>query len=182
MDTVVTASMFPACHKAQSCSRWSASQSHHGPGVVGLPLYLIRCAGHDSLARGLPPRPKSIGTTAKRVWPPSTIGQTSALLVIAKLVFSLKVPLNVVMYQSCSPRFTTMAWAWPAVSTPIANATPRVGLANNAQRRLWSGLKVLPLALADGLEKREKISIGIWKTCELFLQNFGDEGKAMLIN
>jgi hypothetical protein len=43
-------------------------------------------------------------------------------------------------------------------------------------------LEVLPMALADGLEKRERIIIGIWKTCELCPQNFGDEGKAMLIN
>jgi hypothetical protein len=43
-------------------------------------------------------------------------------------------------------------------------------------------LEVLPMALADGLEKREKIIIGIWKTCELFPQNFGDEGKAIPIN
>jgi hypothetical protein len=56
------------------------------------------------------------------------------------------------------------------------------GLANNAQRLLWSGLEVLPMALADGLDKRERIIIGIWKTCELCPQNFGDEGKAMLIN
>ena len=75
-----------------------------------------------------------------------------------------------------------MAWAWPAVNTPIAKASPMAGLANNAQRLLWSGLEVLPLALADGLEKPERIIKGIWKTCELCPQNFGDEGKAIPIN
>jgi hypothetical protein len=68
------------------------------------------------------------------------------------------------------------AWAWPAVSTPIAKATPRVGLANNAQRLRRSALEVLPLVLEDGLNKPERIIIGIWKTGGLFPQNFGDEG------
>jgi hypothetical protein len=68
------------------------------------------------------------------------------------------------------------AWAWPAVSTPIAKATPRPGLASDAQRR-WSGLEVRRLALRDGLEKRERVSIWIWKTGLLSAQSSGDTGK-----
>jgi hypothetical protein len=64
----------------------------------------------------------------------------------------------------------------------MPKTTPGVGLGNNAQRLRRSALEVLPLALGDGLDKRERISIRIWKTCELFSQNFGNQDKAMLIN
>jgi hypothetical protein len=56
----------------------------------------------------------------------------------------------------------------------MPKATPSAGLANNAQRLRRSALEVLPLALADGLDTLEKVSIGFWKTCELFPQIFGD--------
>jgi hypothetical protein len=52
----------------------------------------------------------------------------------------------------------------------MPKTTPSVGLGNNAQRLRRSALEVLPLALGDGLEKREGISTGIWKTCEFFLR------------
>jgi hypothetical protein len=69
------------------------------------------------------------------------------------------------------------AWAWPAVSTPIAKAMPRAGLSNDAQRLRRSGLKLLTLALGDGLEQRERVSIWIWNTCELLPQISRDAEK-----
>jgi hypothetical protein len=69
------------------------------------------------------------------------------------------------------------AWAWPAVSTPIVKATLRAGLANSAQRLRQSALEVRRLALSDGLEKRERVSIWNWKTGLLSAQSSGDTGK-----
>jgi hypothetical protein len=69
------------------------------------------------------------------------------------------------------------AWAWPAVSTPIAKATPRAGLSNDAQRLRRSELELLTLALADGLEQRERVSIWNWKTGLLSPQSSGDTSK-----
>jgi len=74
-----------------------------------------------------------------------------------------------------------MAWAWPAVSTPIAKATPRPGLASDAQRRR-SGLEVRRLALRDGLEERERVSIWIWKTGLLSARSSGDTGNNIFFN
>jgi hypothetical protein len=74
------------------------------------------------------------------------------------------------------------AWAWPAVSTPIAKATLRAGLANNAQRLRQSALEVRRLALRDGLEQRERVSIWNWKTGLLSLQSSGDTSKNTFFN
>jgi hypothetical protein len=64
----------------------------------------------------------------------------------------------------------------------MPKTTPSVGLGNNAQRLRRSALEVLPLALGDGLDKPERVSIGFWKTCEFFSQNLKDQDKAMLTN
>jgi hypothetical protein len=64
----------------------------------------------------------------------------------------------------------------------MPKVTPSAGLANNAQRLRRSALEVQPLALVDGLDTLEKVSIGIWKTCKLFPQIFGDKSKAMRFN
>ena len=54
------------------------------------------------------------------------------------------------------------ARAWPAARDPIAKAAPSAGLASDAQPLRRMGLVVLALALDDGLEKRDRVSIWIW--------------------
>jgi hypothetical protein len=43
-------------------------------------------------------------------------------------------------------------------------------------------LELLTLALGDGLEQRERVSIWIWNTCGLFPQISGDAGKNIRFN